>query len=473
LVDILILKKEFIILTEINPTIEYLIFYYFLTKKHTKNFIILKMTKVLLVNPCVPKNEVNFSVEKLPPLGLAYLAAVLERDGIECDIHDDYLMQWGNERVAKLAENYDIVGITGLTATSLVAIDLARRLDHKFLISGGPHSTLFPYQMIEFFDCVVKGEGEQVITDIVKNRKTGIIEGIKTEVLDELPMPARHKLPMESYPHQNEFLKSKHVYSLNTSRGCPYNCSFCSVRIIWGKTYRSFSPGRVGDEVRDLITKYGADGLYFREDNFTYDRKRVVNICKLIGRFEVEWVCESRVEHLDEELIKIMYDAGCRGMWFGTESGSDRVLKMIHKGVDKERAVKTFRLCQKQGIKTGASFILGLPGETRKEMYDTLRFANNLDSYWTWFNYYLGIPGSDLYNTIIKDHLYEKLDERKYAWVRVDGMSVNQMIQFHRWIKLLYHFMKPKRIWRLLKETPPKAWFIAGLKIMRIYRVKL
>lgn len=426
-----------------------------------------------MINPCVPPSEFFMEVEQLPPLGLAYLAAVLERDGIECDIHDDYLMKWGNERVAQLAENYDVIGITGLTATSLVAIDLAQRLTHKFLVCGGPHATLFPYQMIEYFDCVVKGEGEQVITDIVKNRKTGIMDGIRTEDLDALPMPDRTKLPMGSYPSKNEFLKSQHTYSLNTSRGCPYNCSFCSVRIIWGRTYRSFSPARIEGEIRHLIKEYGADGLYFREDNFTYDRNRVVNICRLIKDFGLEWVCESRVEHLDEELIKIMYDAGCRGMWFGTESGSDRVLKMIRKGVDKERAVKTFRLCQKYGIKTGASFILGLPGETRKEMYETLHFANRLDSYWTWFNYYLGIPGSDLYQTIIRDKLYERLDERKYAWIKVDGMTSDQMIRFHRWIKLLYHLMKPKRIWRLLKETPPKAWFIAMLKMARIYRIRL
>jgi radical SAM superfamily enzyme YgiQ (UPF0313 family) len=431
------------------------------------------MNRVLLINPGAPENEKNFETEKLPPLGLAYLAAVLERDGIECDIFDNYLTQWSNDKLVHLAEKYDVIGITGLTATSLVAIDLAKRLRHKFLITGGPHATLFPEQMLQYFDTVVKGESELVITDVIKNRVKGIVEGITIDNLDELPLPARHKLPIEQYPHKNEFLKADRVFSMNTSRGCPYLCSFCSVKTIWGRSYRAFSPLFVAQEIKQLMEDYNANGIYFREDNFTFDKKRVLGICSLIKNWGLEWVCESRVEHLDEELVQVMAQAGCRGMWFGTESGSNRVLKMLHKGNDTERAVKTFRLCKKYGIKTGASFMLGLPGETRKEMYETLKFANKLDSYWTWFNYYLGIPGSDLYNQIIKDGLYEKLDERGYAWVKVDGMTSDQMIQFHRWIKLLFYLMSPKRVIRLLRETPSNAWILAGLKMARIYRVRL
>ena len=431
------------------------------------------MTKVLLINPGRPKNEIMQEVEKLPPLGLAYLSAILERNNIFTDIHDNYLFNWPNEKVAELAQNYDVIGITGLTSTSLVAIDLAKRLQNKFLICGGPHATLFPEQMIEFFDCVVKGEGEQVIVDIVKNKRTGIIQGIKTENLDDLPMPAYHKLPLEQYPKRNEFLKANRVFSINSSRGCVYNCTFCSVKTIWGRTYRSFSSGRIADEIKHLIDNYNANGIYFREDNFTFDRNRVLNICKLIKDFSIEWLCESRVEHLDEELARIMYEAGCRGIWFGVESGSNRVLKMLHKGVDKEKAIITFKLCRKYGIKTGASFMLGLPGETKQEMYETFHFAHKLDSYWTWFNYYLGIPGSDLYDRIIAEKLYDRLDERKYAWVKVDGMSSQEMIRFHRWIKLLYLIKKPIRLWRILTKLSPRTWIVALLKILNIYEVRL
>lgn len=433
------------------------------------------MIKVLLVNPSRQKNELTQEVEKLPPLGLCYLAAVLEQNGIPTDIHDDYLLNWGNERVAKLAQDYDVIGITGLTATSLVAIDLAKKLKNKFLICGGAHATLFSLQMIKYFNTVVKGEGEQVIVDIVKNRQKGIIEGIKTENLDTLPMPTRYKLPLEKYPLTNEFLSANRVFSMNTSRGCPYNCSFCSVKTIWGRNYRAFSPFRVVAEIEYLIVRYNANGIYFREDNFTFDRERVIEICNLIkyNGLNLEWVCESRVEHLDEELIKIMYKAGCRAMWFGVESGSSRMLKLIHKGVDKEKAIETFRLCKKYGIRTGASFMLGFPEETKQEMFETLTFAHRLDSYWTWFNYYLGIPGSDLYDKIIQDKLYDRLDERKYAWVKVDGMSSEEMIKFHRWIKLLYLIKKPIRLWRVLTKLSPKTWIIALLKITNIYKVRL
>lgn len=429
--------------------------------------------KVLLINPNRQKEELMLEAEILPPLGLAYLAAILEQDNIETDILDNYLIGYSKEKVLELAKPYDVIGITCLTSTSLVAIDLAKSLKDKFLICGGPHATLFPEQMIEYFNTVVVGEGEKVIVDIIKNKTRGVVRGIKTEDLDELPLPARRKLPMEAYPLKNEFLRSNRVFSINSSRGCPFNCSFCSVGIIWGKSYRSFSADRVKDEVRELIKEYGANGIYFREDNFTYDRKRVIKICKLIKDFRLEWVCESRVEHLDEELVKTMEDAGCRGIWFGTESGSNRVLKMLFKSINKEKVLETFKLCRKYNIKTGASFMLGLPGETKKEMYETLDFAHKLDSYWTWFNYYLGIPGSDLYNRIIRENLYDKLDDRKFAWVRVDGMASDEMIKFHRWIKFLYHIKKPIRIWRLFKQLPPRTWIMAILKMLNIYKVKL
>ncbi len=425
--------------------------------------------RILLINPSMPKDEQAFEMEKLPPLGLCYLAAVLEQNNIHCDIHDDYLLNWGNEKVAELAQNYDIIGITGLTATSLVAIDLAKRLQHKFLICGGAHATLFPEQMKQYFNTVIKGEGENIIVNVVRHKISGIYECVnKIENLDTLPMPARHKLPLEKYPLKNEFLTTNRIFSINSSRGCSYNCSFCSVKTIWGRTYRTFSPNRVMEEIKYLIENYNANGIYFREDNFTFDRDRVLGICKLIANFKIEWVCESRVEHLDEELIKTMYNAGCKAIWFGVESGSNRMLKVLHKGVNKEHAIETFKLCKKYKIKTGA-----LPQETKSEIYETLFFAHKLDSYWTWFNYYLGIPGSDLYDKIIKENLYDKLDERKYAWVKVDGMSSDEMIKFHRWIKFLYLIKKPIRLWRILVKLPPKTWILALLKMVNIYKVRL
>ncbi len=433
--------------------------------------------KILFINPSMPQNEKHLEVEKLPPLGLAYLSAMLEKEGIQADIHDNYLLNWDIEKVVSFCSQYDVIGITGLTATSLVAIDLAKRIKaifpDKLLICGGPHATLFPIQMIMYFDTVVLGEGEQVIVDIVKNRRKGVISGIKTPCLDDLPLPARHKLELTKYPLKNEFLKANRVFSINSSRGCVYGCKFCSVKIIWGRTYRAFSPKRVADEIKFLIDNYQANGIYFREDNFTFDRKRVVEICRLIRDYKIEWVCESRVEHLDMSLIIMMKNAGCQGMWFGTESGSNRVLKMLHKGVNKEKALETFRLCREFGIKTGASFVLGLPGETKKEMYETLYFAHKLDSYWTWFNYYLGIPGSDLYDEVIKNGQYDKLDDRNYAWVTVDGMSSDEMIKFHRWIKFLYHIRSPKRLFRMFSQMPPRTWIIAILKMCNVYKVKL
>ncbi|MDD5165803.1 MAG: radical SAM protein [Candidatus Omnitrophica bacterium] len=460
--------------------------------------------KVLLINPSLPPSG-WLAIEKLPPLGLAYLAAVLEKEGVEVKIFDNYLFGKKNDFVKGLLQEFDadIVGIYCSTATYISCLEIARIIKEsnpdKIVVTGGPHSTLFPEQMLNsgFFDAVVLGEGEYIFRDFVKSHSrqdwrnikglmfkengnvvsTGRAEFISN--LDDLPMPARHLLPMDKYPTVVEFLDISPVYSLNTSRGCPFSCTFCSVKIIWGRSYRSFSPKRVVDEVQLLVEKYGAKGLYFREDNFTLDSRRVIEICRLIKQrgIKFQWVCESRVEHIKEDVLREMSESGCKAIWFGVESGSEETLQLVDKRITKADALAAFSLCKKYNIKTGASFILGLPREKIGDMYKTLIFADELDGYWTWFNYYLGIPGSSLYDMVVKEGLYDQIDANGIARIKTKDFDYKKAMQIRRQIMLIYYFLRPKRLLRLMLESfragTWQDYLIGALKIVKIYKVFL
>lgn len=464
----------------------------------------MKNNKVLLINPGLPPSG-WISVEKLPPLGLGYLAAVLENEGVEVKIFDNYLMEEDNYYIIKLLQDFDadIVGISCSTATYLSCVEIAQLIKKyypkKIIVTGGPHSTLFPEQILNtgFFDAVVLGEGEWIFRNLVRSNSrqdwlniTGLMFKQNGDIistgranfitnLDELPMPARHLLPMDRYPKVVEFLEVYPIYSINTSRGCPFNCSFCSVRIIWGKSYRSFSPTRIVDEIQHLVNRYGAKGIYFREDNFTLSSSRVLEICNLIKKrdIKIQWVCESRVEHIKEDVLKEMVSAGCRAIWFGVESGSKRTLELIDKCIIKEDALNTFSLCRKYRVKAGASFIIGLPGEKKKDMYKTLVFADELNGYWTWFNYYLGIPGSRIYETVVKQRLYDQIDASGFARIKTEEFDYKEAMRIRRQIMLIYYFLNPKRLLRLMIEALRagtwRDYLIGALKILKIYKVFL
>ena len=139
-----------------------------------------------------------------------------------------------------------------------------------------------------------------------------------------------------------DWFEKQPVFTMNTSRGCPFQCTFCSVGSIWGKKYTYFSAERVVSEIEYLVQHYGAKGVYFREDNFTLNKKRLESFCNLIINkdLKIHWACESRVDTLDGEILKLMYRAGARAFYFGVESGSQKILDFLKKGIKVEQIIK-------------------------------------------------------------------------------------------------------------------------------------
>ncbi|GAH48998.1 unnamed protein product, partial [marine sediment metagenome] len=185
---------------------------------------------------------------------------------------------------------------------------------------------------------------------------------------------------------------------------------FCSNNVVFGRKYRFRSSESIVNEIELLINEYNAKGIYFREDLFTVNEKRVMALCDEIRKrgLDFDWECESRVDTINEEMLTAMKGSGCKLIWFGVESGSQRILDDLNKQITLSQIREAYRLCQRVGIKAGASFMIGVPGETIDDIQNTIALAEELKPEFAWFNIFTGYPTSPLYEYVKKNKLYDK-----------------------------------------------------------------
>jgi radical SAM superfamily enzyme YgiQ (UPF0313 family) len=330
-------------------------------------------------------------------------------------------------------------------------------------------------------DYVIIGEGERAMTElathIMKDKADQAIANIPGVAykhqgkmiknapkfisdIDQIPFPARHLLPMHLYDRTIEFLRVKPIDIMSITRGCPYKCAYCDIEKLWGRTCRNFSPSRVVEEIEHLVNKYGSKGIYFISDNFTIRKRETIEICELIKKekLDIEWVCDTRVDLVSRDLLRKMKDAGCKTIWFGVESGSPRILERINKGVTLEQTEHAFKLCREEGIQIACSFILGIPGETVKDMEASLKFAKRLDPDWCGFNIYIAYPGSILYEEILRNHLYDRVDDF-LVYVKTEGFNYESLLKIQRQFHKEFN-RSPKRILRKIR----REGFLSALK---------
>ena len=394
--------------------------------------------KILLVAP-PSKSSVKEVLEVTsPPLGLAYIASVLEKRGEDVKIIDSLAEKYTFDDIRKEIDRWgaDVVGVTSTTPTFYDALKVAKiaKECNATTVLGGPHVTFTAAETLSnypFVDFVVRGEGEFTMLELIESLKKGkelksvlglsyrSASGVVKENpprppiidLDVLPMPAYHLLPMSKYTFQGF-----RFATMVTSRGCPFQCVFCSSSKICGKKWRGRSAEKVVDEMEFLINKYRVKHIEFLDDTFTFDRKRVMKICEeIISRgVDVEWMCSSRVNLFDRELaFKISY-AGCRCVYFGVESGSQRILNLMRKGITLNQAVKAVNLAKEAGINTVASFILGMPDESVDEANATIEFATRLSPDYAQFTICTPYPGTELYEYAVKNNLLLTRNWSKY-----------------------------------------------------------
>jgi radical SAM superfamily enzyme YgiQ (UPF0313 family)/ubiquinone/menaquinone biosynthesis C-methylase UbiE len=367
------------------------------------------------------------------PLGLAYLAASLQEADHQVTILDAPAEGISVDGVCDVAEGggYELVGVTMLTpmySRSIEVIEAVKgRLPETKVVVGGAHPTILPRETLAengAIDFAVIGEGETVLRDLAitlaNGRGLGHVPGLAyrqgadvhinppsapVKNLDDLPKPARHLLPMQAYRMTRSRTKAEHAFTVSVARGCPFDCAFCCR--IFGRRVRYHSVERLIEEVGILVDDYGAKEVNLEADTLTLDRGFVHALCEGLiesGLAErMAWTCESRVDTVDADMLKAMKAAGCWQISYGVETGSQRLLDLIQKGIRIDRIVKTFALTKEVGISIRAFFMLGLPTETRAESLKTIALAKRLDARWSQFTLFTPFPGTTLYDTAVRE----------------------------------------------------------------------
>lgn len=408
-----------------------------------------KLPSWLVKYHILPKNPFPPS----PPLGLLLVAAFVENQGHKVNVFDNSVEELSHIGLVKeiFRTNPDIVGFhtTSLTYPNVRAyLELIKQENKEIItVAGGPLATFYPERIAENsnIDFVIRNEGEITLSELLKSLENGkdlsSIKGLTykekdkiihnkqrpfIEDLDSLPFPARHLIDMSKYHRRELFFKAYPTDALSTSRGCPYDCQFCSsTRYMFCRTYRNRSAENVVDEMEMLKEKYGTKGLYFREDLFTVNKKRLFAICDEMAKRKIDlpWICESRVDTVSKEKLEKMKSAGCTAIWFGCESGSQKVLDMIKKEITVSQIEDTFKWCKEIGIITGAAFIVGFPCETVEDTNKTIELAKKIRSNYSWIRIYIGSPRSPIYDEVIEKKYYRK----DCKWEGVVGVETPEL----------------------------------------------
>jgi len=411
-----------------------------ITKKHIKKILMLLPPRAYYLD--------GTSKRTSPPLGMAYMAAVLLQNGYDVSLLDSVIegfkeevtledgrVRYGisSEEIARRVAEYnpDFVGISCLFSSqhdfAEEMMKLVKNINPGIVTAaGGSHPTLLSEQVIanEYLDFIVLGESDFSILDLMKalesgdmSKADGIVykkDGkIKTvpksgfiKNLDSIPLPARHLLPMDKYSEEGtahgDSIEASPYTSIMTSRACVISCSFCSSKSFWGKTYRTRSAKNVVDEIEHLIKDFGIREIHFEDDNLTADKKRAKEIFHMMldRKLNIPWATPSGIAlyTLDDEMIELMKESGCYRISLAVESGCQDVLdNIIEKPLKLGKVREQVKKIKEVGLKTHAWYTIGYPDETLEQIYETIRYARELATDYASFNIVTPLPGSKVY----------------------------------------------------------------------------
>lgn len=411
-------------------------------------------------------------------LGLTYLGACLEKEGLPIELVDERIVN--DQHMREAIERNDVIGFSSLTPNIRRAIAWAKYAKErgKTTIMGGPHATVDHGIFLDsgHFDWVLKGECEYTFAQFLKaleggdDKELGDVPGLcgardgevwlnnptppLIKKLDDIPLPARHLLPMDRYFQLNP---EKLVY-IFTTRGCPFKCIFCQ-KDYTGRGFRVRSVESICDELEFIIKTYDPGIILFVDEILTLRRARIREMCDEILRrgLKFEWIANTRGDCVDYPLLKHMHRAGCRRIYYGWETGSQRMMDVLKKDCTAEQVVESARMTRRAGIWSKVYLIVGSPGETMEDIQETekvLRVAgpdlirisvfNPLIGTESWDNYQASIDVSDLTENYVSSNRSAYKHEN-FTQIELEELRKQMVRNYERWY---YSYpARARRVW--------------------------
>lgn len=436
--------------------------------------------KILIIQP--PVAEKNITSFMYPPMGLISLAATVRQAGHIVAIHDCNLYaQSFDQALTKIRETKpDLVGITAMTVNISHGLELAKRVkkvNPKIItVVGGVHATVAPEHVLgdKNVDFIVIAEGEisfnNLLSALGKNGDLKKVKGIGYKIgarkffnerqpliedISKLPIPAYDLLEFNKY--RAPYTARHPFMSMIRSRGCPYLCTFCGVQSVFAHKYRCQTPQRSIQEIRYLVENFGVKELAFKDSEFTLDKGNVEELCDLLvsAKFDLTWNCNGRVNNVSLKMLRKMKKAGCVSITYGVESGDQRILDNLKKGITPDQVREAIKITKEAGLKTVTNFMIGNPGDTKETLEKTIKFAVELDTDYTYFGFTTPFPGTELREQAIKNDwlLRKELDAVKYEDITMNATSLPTE-ELKEYLNKAYRafYFRPKYILRRLTK---------------------
>lgn len=471
--------------------------------------------KILFIQPSNNMDEImggaRVFVYSQPPLGPLYIASVLEREGHQVSVLDAWALEHSLAQVYEYLKNgrWDVVGITTLTSSGPFAYKLGKHIKQNYpdtkVVLGNIHASVY-YKFFleqECADVVVIGEGEVITRNLLRAWESGRplkeVPGIAfkdgdrviytgpgpiAQNLDELPLPARHLVPMGLYQNRHFVSATDGAYvHMMTTRGCPYGCTFCVVNAK--RQYRIRNPLSVVDEMEMLVRDHGATFIEFFDPLFTVDKKNVMDICDEMARrrLPVEWQCTAHVQTVNEELLRAMKRAGCRNVAYGIETASSDLLAAVKKGSTPQKVRSAIDMTRRAGLNPHGLFMLGLPGETKEQSLQTIELALSLPIDFAQFSILIPYPGSEIYDKLVAAGKLDQEgdpEEKVKNWKRFSAYlsytelepiyvppgRTGQELKDLQKMAIREFYLRPRQILKEIKKFRPRYWrsYLTGIK---------
>jgi len=416
----------------------------------------------------------------MPPISLPSIAAVLAKHGYNVKIVDciagDLLIDDVVRIVAEFIPSVILVNFSTATFDGdAELVNALAKVCDSHITAIGTHVTALPGESLQAtqLHSVIKGEPEATCLELancIRNNGTlATVKGIAyksnglilqnparefIEDLDGLPFPARDLLDNEKYTLP---VVNRPYTLIISSRGCPYNCIFCTARAYYGRGLRLRSPENILNEIEEIVERFGIRYATMWSDTFTLNRDFVLQICKgIISKgLSIHWMCNSRVDKVDREMLLLMRNSGCIGISYGVESGVQEILDKAKKNITLNQIKDAFAWTHEAGIESLAHIIFGLPGETKDSIEETIKFVNGLDPDYAQFYCAIPFPGTEFYH-LAKERGWLRADnwskyEINQAIIDTDALSVHDLRKA-RTAAYKRFYLRPHYIWKRLKK---------------------